>query len=184
MNRIAEFLNFCANWHKNQVRKYTSDYYIRHCIEVATIIKNQGGSDVDICVALGHDLYEDTNCTHEQLLSFCKQIGFNVTESNKIHLGILVLTDLFTKENFYDFNRTARKKMQAQLLASCSNVVNTQSIKYADIISNTFSIEKYDSKFSLVYLKEKEYLLSICDKGDSYLLELAKRKTNPTTWSC
>ena len=49
-----------------------------------------------------------------------------------------------------------------------------QTIKYADVISNTKDIKVYDPKFAEVYVAEMKELLKVIDKGDSALYEKAK----------
>lgn len=51
--------------------------------------------------------------------------------------------------------------------------VNSQSIKYCDLIDNTKSIVQHDPGFAKVYLKEKFDLLQAMDKGNNDLFNLA-----------
>jgi hypothetical protein len=48
-----------------------------------------------------------------------------------------------------------------------------QTIKYADLISNTQSIVVQDKKFAKVYLKEKRNILEVCVKGSTLLHNMA-----------
>ena len=49
-----------------------------------------------------------------------------------------------------------------------------QTIKYADVISNTKDIRVYDPKFAEVYVAEIKELLEVIDKGDPALYQKAK----------
>ena len=49
-----------------------------------------------------------------------------------------------------------------------------QTIKYADVISNTKDIRVYDPKFAEVYVAEIKELLEVIDKGDPVLYQKAK----------
>ena len=49
-----------------------------------------------------------------------------------------------------------------------------QTIKLADLINNTSSIVKHDTKFAKVYLREKALLLDVLTRGDITLWRQAK----------
>jgi hypothetical protein len=49
-----------------------------------------------------------------------------------------------------------------------------QTIKCADLISNTSSIVKHDPKFAVTYLEEKRLLLDAMTKADPRLWQLAR----------
>lgn len=70
-----------------------------------------------------------------------------------------------------DGNRVIRKGIDRLHLKNASNA--GQSIKLADLISNSQSIVKYDQNFAKVYLEEKEKLLEVLVKGDVSLYSLA-----------
>ena len=49
-----------------------------------------------------------------------------------------------------------------------------QTIKLADLISNSKSIMEHDPKFAVTYLEEKRLLLEVLTKGDKKLMDIAK----------
>jgi hypothetical protein len=50
-----------------------------------------------------------------------------------------------------------------------------QTIKLADLISNSRSIMEHDPEFARVYLEEKRLLLEVMTKGDATLMAEAKK---------
>ena len=71
-----------------------------------------------------------------------------------------------------DGNRKTRKAMDRDFLAKQSAEV--QTIKLADMISNSQDIKTYDPKFAEVYIPEMKELLKVLDKGDKTLYAKAK----------
>lgn len=142
-----------------QVRKYTGEPYIVHPEEVARMIATHGGTLEQIAASLLHDTVEDTGVTQELIVH---EFGSIVSEY------VYWLTDQSTSE---DGSRAVRKKIDADRLALAPPAV--QSIKYADLISNTKSIIAHDPGFAKTYLQEKAYLLSVMDKGNPELYKLA-----------
>jgi hypothetical protein len=80
---------------------------------------------------------------------------------------VVELTDVYTKENFPDLNRRARKEMEAKRLGEISS--RAQTIKYADLLDNGEDIMKNDPSFGRVYIKEKERILNYMNFGDRTL---------------
>lgn len=157
---------FARKVHAGQVRKYTGNPYIDHLAEVAGLVATVSPSlkesptiDAVIAVAWLHDCVEDQGVTEQQLTS---QFGANVT------LGVLLLSDLETG------NRFERMEASRARLAQAPGWV--QTIKCADIISNTSSIIKHDPYFAKIYLDEKRSLLNAMVKADHRLLKLAYKQ--------
>lgn len=149
--------------HKAQKRKYTGEPYFNHCEEVANIVRTESkswGNDEDvIAAAYLHDVVEDTDATIEDIKRiFGKRISQLVSE----------VTDISKPS---DGNRKIRKEIDKQHLAAASAA--GQTIKLADLISNSKSIAEHDLDFARVYLAEKEKLLEILTKGDRGLFDLA-----------
>ena len=147
--------------HKGQTRKYSGLPYIIHPVEVATIVEEAGGTDEMIAAALLHDVIEDTEFTYE-----------DIAEKTSPEVADLVqgMTEVSKPE---DGNRKVRKAMDRDFLAKQAPEV--QTIKYADVISNTQDIRVYDPKFAEVYVAEIKELLKVIDKGDPELYEKAKQ---------
>lgn len=153
-------MNFAREVHKNQIRKYTGEPYSSHLSEVvgivATTIKSDKDFDLIISVAWLHDCVEDQGVTE-------KELAFRFGEV--IASGVMFLSDL------EQGNRAARKEASRVRLSSAPDWV--QTIKVADIISNTQSIVKHDLKFAIVYLEEKRILLDVLTKADKRLVKIA-----------
>ena len=145
-----------------QKRKYTGEPYIVHPIEVADIVINVGGSNAMIAAALLHDVLEDTDVTFDLLVD---EFGSEVAEL------VLWLTDVSKPE---DGNRSTRKAIDRQHIASAP--AEAQTVKVADLISNTQSIVAYDPDFAKTYLKEKRLLLDVLTKADGRLLTIARQQ--------
>ena len=149
-------MQFAREVHKNQVRKYTGNPYTDHLAEVAGIVATVLGDDVSIATAWLHDCVEDQSITAQQLH---REFGYSVTTS------VMLLSDL------EEGTRKERKAASRIRLAAASSWV--QTIKVADLISNTSSIVKHDPKFAKVYLEEKRLLLDVLTKANKGLLEIA-----------
>lgn len=134
-----------------QVRKYTGEAYWHHPEEVVSILQQYPSTDAMLAAAWLHDVVEDTGVTQDVIdAEFGRIVGGYVDW----------LSDKSVPE---DGNRAVRKKKDADRLAQAPWEV--QTIKYADLISNTSSILQHDENFAKTYLKEKEYLLSVMNKG-------------------
>jgi len=148
--RVASFSN-AAHSGVNQVRKYTGVAYFIHPLEVANILSEYTDDENAIAAAMLHDVIEDTGVKRKQIADeFGEDVATLVDE----------LTDISKPE---DGNRAVRKLIDAEHTARASD--RGQSIKYADIISNTNDIFANDKQFSIVFLKEKIVLLNMMDKG-------------------
>lgn len=168
MNVAYEAMMFAREVHKDQRRKYTNNPYVDHLAEVAGIVAATGiracnvepfACDelaVPIAVAWLHDCVEDQGVSLEEIQSRFGTI---------IAIGVSGLSDLETG------NRTERKAASRARLAACSDWI--QTIKCADLISNTSSIVEHDPKFAVTYLEEKRLLLEVMTKADPRLRKLA-----------
>jgi (p)ppGpp synthase/HD superfamily hydrolase len=145
-----------------QTRKYTGEPYVVHPIEVSNIVAEAGGTDAMVAAALLHDVLEDTKVTFDVLEA---EFGLEVAEL------VLWLTDVSKPE---DGNRSTRKALDRQHSAAAP--AEAQTIKVADLISNTRSIVAHDPNFAKVYLEEKRMLLEVLTKADSTLLNQAKEQ--------
>ena len=151
--------------HEGQVRKYSSLPYIIHPVEVATIVESAGGTDDMIAAALLHDVVED--CEGYTFEMIADEISLEVAEL------VRGMTEASKPE---DGNRATRKEIDKDFLAQQSAEV--QTIKYADIISNTQDIAVSDPKFAKVYIAEIKALLKVIDKGDADLYAKANELVN------
>jgi len=159
---LDRVLEFATAAHGDQKRKYTGEPYITHPIAVAEIVKTVPHTDEMIAAALLHDVVEDTHVTLDQIED---NFGEKVAEL------VSWLTDISRPE---DGNRRFRKSLDRDHSANAP--AEAQTIKLADLIHNTESIEKNDPGFYTVYKQEKIELLKVLTKGDPTLLVRAQQQ--------
>ncbi|CAB3784140.1 HD domain-containing protein [Pararobbsia alpina] len=153
---------FAREVHKDQKRKYTNNPYSDHLAEVAGIVATlmlqmNVSAPSAIAVAWLHDCIEDQGVTPDFLQG---EFGETVMD------GVMLLSDLETG------NRAERKAASRARLAAAPGWV--QTIKCADLISNTSSIVMHDPKFAVTYLEEKRLLLDVMTRADPRLIEIAR----------
>ena len=159
---LDDVLKFATAAHGDQKRKYTGDPYINHPIAVAKIVETVPHTDAMIAAALLHDVVEDTHVTLDQIKD---KFGDKVAEL------VGWLTDISQPE---DGNRRTRKALDRAHSANAP--AEAQTIKLADLIHNTASIEKHDPGFYKVYKEEKIELLKVLTKGDKTLMYRAQQQ--------
>jgi len=145
----------------SQVRKYTGAPYIVHPAEVAKIVSSVEHTDAMLAAAWLHDVVEDTGVTIEVVRA---EFGDEVAEL------VGWLTDVSQP---HDGNRAHRKAMDREHSAMAP--AEAQTVKLADLISNSRSILVHDEKFARTYLEEKKLLLEVMNKGDATLMAEARR---------
>ena len=148
--------------HSDQKRKYTGDPYINHPIAVAEIVETVPHTQEMIAAALLHDVVEDTPFTIDDIKD---KFGDKVAEL------VGWLTDISRPE---DGNRKTRKALDRDHSAAAP--AEAQTIKVADLIHNTLSIEKYDPHFYKIYKEEKIALLRVLTKADQALVRRAQQQ--------
>lgn len=161
MALIEKAREFAIKAHGEQKRKYTGESYVVHTQEVAAIVQRAGGDPCMVAAAHLHDVVEDTEATIGDVR---KAFGPEVARL------VLALTDQIPLA--YG-NRKARKRAESDRLAACDGRV--QTIKLADIISNTPSIAEHDPGFARVYLAEMQYLVLRLTLGDAALQARARQ---------
>jgi (p)ppGpp synthase/HD superfamily hydrolase len=145
-----------------QLRKYTNEPYIVHPAEVFSIVSTvEGATDAMLAAAWLHDVVEDTGVTIEVIK---EEFGPEVAEL------VGWLTDVSRPEQG---NRATRKAIDRAHTAMAP--AEAQTVKLADLISNTRSIMAYDEKFAKTYLEEKRLLLEVMTKGDAKLMAEARK---------
>lgn len=156
-------MQFARCVHAGQERKYTCNPYADHLAEVAGIVatviaaERDVSDEVAIATAWLHDCIEDQQIAASEI---GRRFGGFVA------YGVMLLSDL------EQGSRAERKAASRSRLATAPGWV--QTIKVADLISNTSSIVKHDPKFAKVYLEEKRLLLDVLDRADPRLLEVAR----------
>jgi len=159
-------LQFVKEQHGDQARKYDGKPYWFHLYNVAS---KAYMNDISYGVEIGlcHDLFEDTECNYQSLLEFLLGNKYEFDEAVFICERVRDLTDRFTKEDYPDYNRAYRKKMEAVRLGDVHEV--SQSVKFCDLIDNLESPCLHDKKFARVYLAEKEIMLDNMYDGNTRL---------------
>ena len=165
MHQLA--LEFAARAHSGavtgrmQLRKYTADPYIVHPIEVAKILQRHGlGDETTLAIAFLHDVVEDCGVRLETVFDV---FGHDVGE------GVRFTTDISTKA---DGNRAIRKAKDLQHYASGD--WRSQSVKVADLLSNTRTIVPLDMDFATVYIPEKRRMVDALTLAHPSLLAEAR----------
>lgn len=156
---IGAAFEFARLAHGEQKRKYTGEPYIHHPMEVANIVMGVTQDREVIAAAYLHDVIEDTHFGYTDLLI---RFGSRVAK---------LVQEVTDQSKPSDGNRAKRKAMDRDHLAKASP--EAQTIKLADMISNTPSIMAYDRAFAKVYIPEKRLLLGVLSRGDWRLFERA-----------
>lgn len=159
--KILFAVEYALRAHKDQKRKYTGENYVVHVLEVARIVAEFGGTEAMVIAAILHDVVEDTDKTIDDVR---QHFGDEVADL------VGWLTDVSKLD---DGNREVRKAIDRAHSAEAPS--EAQTVKCADLISNTRSIAEHDKNFAPIYLDEKYKLLQILEKADPRLLILAWR---------
>lgn len=147
MNKIYEAIEFATIAHHGQLRKYSGHPYIIHPLRVlrqtADFFDNQpNGSYInEKCVAVLHDVLEDTITTYSDL-----EENFN----KEVARGVLWLTS-YSKQISSNESRANRKKMDHDYLRNIPK--NYKIIKMIDRLDNL--MDMYDKNVSSTFLIEK-----------------------------
>jgi (p)ppGpp synthase/HD superfamily hydrolase len=158
MNIVDQARKFAERAHRSQFRKYTNEPYFVHLDEVAKLCRRFGCSKRIQAAAYLHDTIEDQPVTYEDLaMEFGKEIADIVRD----------LTDAPKEVG----SRKQRKQIDLARLAAAS--ADAQTIKCADMISNTSSIVRHDVGFARSYLPEKRAALTVMTRADPKLRALA-----------
>jgi (p)ppGpp synthase/HD superfamily hydrolase len=153
-------LQYAIIAHDDQKRKYTKEPYMFHPVSVLDIAMPYIHSYIEIQAILLHDVVEDTEVTLEDIKRDFGEVVANLVEQ---------LTDVSTEN---DGVRADRKRIDLEHTALAS--LEAKTIKLADIIDNSRSILKYDSKFAGVYMQEKRELLKVLKEGNKDLYNIAE----------
>jgi (p)ppGpp synthase/HD superfamily hydrolase len=159
---IEKAEQFAVQAHGPQKRKYSGEPYIVHPIEVSQIVRTVPHTNAMVAAAILHDVIEDTEATYDDVV-----VNFGVVIADLVN----ELTDVSKPE---DGNRAVRKALDRAHLAKAS--ADAQTIKLADVISNSKDIKENDPSFAKVYIPEMKALLEVLDKGDSELMKQAEKQ--------
>jgi len=168
-----EAMLFARHVHAGQARRYTGNPYADHLAEVAGIVSTvaadhaprdcvagaKGQIERMVAVAWLHDCVEDQGITEAELTERFGSIAAG---------AVMLLSDM------EQGNRAERKAASRARLAAAPGWV--QTIKVADMISNTSSIVQNDPKFAVTYLAEKRLMLDVLTRADERLVAVARRQ--------
>lgn len=158
-DKLQKAIVFATKSHRNQKRKYTGEPYVTHPIAVMELVREVTHTEDMLVAAVLHDTVEDTDVTLDDIRA---EFGPTVAKY------VAGLTDISRPE---DGNRAERKAMdRAHTAVQCPEV---KTIKLADLIHNTLSIEANDPSFYKVYRLEKIALLEHLSEGDPALFHRA-----------
>jgi GTP diphosphokinase / guanosine-3',5'-bis(diphosphate) 3'-diphosphatase len=167
LNKAHDAMIFAKEAHKNQLRKYTGNPYADHLAEVAGIAACAYQFVIHvrledfIATCWLHDSVEDTNVTIPDIF---------------YRFGPVVATGVSWLSDLEKGNRAERKRASRERLSRAPGWV--QTIKCADLISNTSSIVAHDPKFAVTYLEEKRLLLDVLNNADADLATYAYHLVN------
>ena len=160
-NRVKGARLFAVAAHSaiDHKRKYTLEPYWMHPVEVATIVASVPHTSEMLMAAYLHDVVEDTEVEIEDIN---REFGYEVSKL------VGWLTDVSKPS---DGNRAVRKGIDRDHTAKAPP--EAQTIKIADLISNSKSIAEHDPVFAKVYFKEKAALLKVMPLADPSLMKIA-----------
>jgi (p)ppGpp synthase/HD superfamily hydrolase len=167
---LEKIKHFADESHGLQLRKYTPERYIVHPIRVMGICKQYTQQISMLGAALLHDVLEDTPMTKNQLYDFLRKLLDEKQAVDTVNL-VVELSDVYVKSDYPHLNRKQRKAKEADRIRQTSAAA--QTIKYADIIDNCKEIVKYDRQFAPIFLRECLHLLTIMEKGNVELRQIA-----------
>lgn len=141
-------------------RKYADEPYTTHLERVAQLVASVVDDRAMIAAAYLHDTIEDTETTIDDI---------RATFDDDVAYLVGFLSDVSRPE---DGNRALRKKLDRERIAKGDARVHT--IKLADLIDNSISIQANDPRFARVYMAEKRQLLDVLNDGHPTLLKQAR----------
>ena len=166
-NLVEKTANFAQKWHQGQRRPNQSQQpKIDHMAEVARLVTEAGGTDVEIAAAWLHDVVEDTAVT----LSDLRQ-----TFAEDVTIIVDGLTD---PPDFAQMPLAQRKAAQVERLKS--KTASVKLVKLADQTSNVKSVLQdppldWDAQKSLTYIEGAKQIADVCTGLSTYLDELFHR---------
>lgn len=153
---VFEAMKFAREAHKGQKRKYTAEPYFGHLSEVAGLAGSVTDDPETLATAWLHDTVEDQNVDTRIL---AQRFG------EKVAAAVVALSDVEKG------SRAEREAASRRSLHAADDWV--QTIKVADIISNTSAIASHDPANAPEYVGEKRAMLEVLDKADPRLREIA-----------
>lgn len=156
LSPLFEAYLFAEKAHRGVFRKGSDEPYMNHPVEVCLMIQRYArpkSYDINTLVtALLHDTFEDTDVTLEQITElFGADVAVMVHQVSKV-----------SKKS--DGNREVRKNLDLAHYAAAEP--RAQTVKVADVRSNTRDVVDMDVKFAKLYLPEQRAKLDVLTKAD------------------
>lgn len=159
---LNDALQFATAAHDGQLRKYTENLpYIIHPISVAKILMEVTSDPQMITAAILHDVAEDCDVTITEIGS---RFGERVAA---------LVDDLTDKTIPSDGNRSQRRQMDRDRIAKIHP--DAKTIKLADIIHNTSTINIAPESFTALYMAEEREVLKVLTEGHPILYAQANQ---------
>ena len=127
---IMKAYNFANDQHKDQ-RRDSGERYIIHPINVAYILAEIGLDDATLCAALLHDVVEDTEVTHEDLVEiFGTEIAEMVAGVTKLSTIQFATVEEKQVENYRRMFLAMGKDIRVILIKLADRLHNMRTLKY------------------------------------------------------
>ena len=128
---IMKAYNYAKEKHGDQLRK-SGEPYIIHPLQVAYILADLGLDEATICAALLHDVVEDTDTTHEDLVSdFGEEIAEMVAGVTKLgELKYPISTEERQVENYRKMFLAMGKDIRVIIIKLADRLHNLRTLKY------------------------------------------------------
>lgn len=168
--QLEKIKDYAAKAHGDQRRKFADEPYINHPVRGMNICFPYSPGDSMPAAALLHDVLEDTAVTTEELSQFLHSVFDQTTAAETMRL-VEDMTDIYTKQQYPQWNRRKRKAMELERMQKVSP--DAQTIKYADIIDNTLDLKNAEPDFAKLFLFECKGLLKAMNDGNNELHQLA-----------
>ena len=128
---IMKAYNYAKEKHGDQLRK-SGEPYIIHPVQVAYILADIGLDEATICAALLHDVVEDTDTTHEDLVRvFGEEIAEMVAGVTKLgELKYPVSTEERQVENYRKMFLAMGKDIRVIIIKLADRLHNLRTLKY------------------------------------------------------
>ena len=128
---IIKAYNYAKEKHGTQCRK-SGEPYIIHPVQVAYILADIGLDEATICAALLHDVVEDTDATHEDLVrDFGEEIANMVAGVTKLgELRYQASTEERQVENYRKMFLAMGKDIRVIIIKLADRLHNLRTLKY------------------------------------------------------
>ena len=168
--QLEKIKEYATKAHDGQWRKFADEPYIKHPVRVMNICQQYSQKVSILAAALLHDVLEDTAVTMEELNQFLQGV-LDKTTANETMKLVVDMTDIYTKQQYPQWNRRKRKAMEVARMQKTSP--DAQTIKYADIIDNTLDLKNAEPDFARLFLFECRALLKAMNDGNDELRQIA-----------